>query len=111
MGRNVLPGPDRNKWDLGLLKSFQTCRWRIDIEAGAIGKRASLIQRRNQEACSRQVPGIPQGPESVGIKPLSVFDTGLGTEIPIDKIGGSRPAESIRRRAVAPPGRYACADG
>ena len=46
-----------------------------------------------------------------GIKRLSVFDTGLGSEIPIVKIGGSRPAESVRRRVVAPPGRYACADG
>ena len=42
------------------------------------------------------------------IKQLSVFDTGLGNEIPIDKIGGSRPAEAVRRLVVAPPVRYAC---
>ena len=29
-----------------------------------------------------------------GIKQLSVFDTVLGNEIPIDKVEGSRPAES-----------------
>ena len=45
-----------------------------------------------------------------GIKQLSAFDTGLGSEIPIDKIGGSRPAESVDRRVVALPGRYACDD-
>ena len=32
-----------------------------------------------------------------GIKQLSVFDRGLGNEIPIDKIGGSRPAEAGHR--------------
>ena len=46
-----------------------------------------------------------------GIKQLSVFDTVLDNEIPIDKIGGSRPAESVHRRVVAPPVRYACDDG
>ena len=46
-----------------------------------------------------------------GIKQLSVFDRGLGNEIPIDKIGGSRPAEAGRRLVVAPPVRYACDDG
>ena len=46
-----------------------------------------------------------------GIKQLSGFDTVLGSEIPIDKIGGSRPAETVRRRVVAPPVRYACDDG
>ena len=46
-----------------------------------------------------------------GIKQLSAFDTGLGSEIPIDKIGGSRPAESVRHRVVVPPVRYACDDG
>ena len=46
-----------------------------------------------------------------GIKQLWVFDTVLGSEIPIDKSGGSRPVESVRRLVVAPPGRYACDDG
>jgi hypothetical protein len=46
-----------------------------------------------------------------GIKQLSVFDTVLGSEIPIDKIGGSRPTESVRPRVVVPPVRYACDDG
>jgi hypothetical protein len=47
----------------------------------------------------------------LGIRQLSVFDTGLGSEIPIDKIGGSRPAEALRRRVVAPSVRYACDGG
>ena len=47
----------------------------------------------------------------LGIRPLSLFDTVLGSEIPIDKIGGSRPAESVYHRVVAPPRRYAYADG
>jgi hypothetical protein len=47
----------------------------------------------------------------LGIRQLSGFDTGLGSEIPIDKTGGSRPAESLRHQVVAPPGRYACDDG
>jgi hypothetical protein len=46
-----------------------------------------------------------------GIMQPSAFDTGLGSEIPIDKIGGSRPAESVCHRVVVPPGRYACDDG
>ena len=46
-----------------------------------------------------------------GIKQLSVFDTVLGSEIPIDKIGDSRPTESVRPRVVVPPVRYACDDG
>ena len=46
-----------------------------------------------------------------GVKPLSVFDTGLGSEIPIDKIGGWRPAEAVRPPVVVPPERYACDDG
>ena len=46
-----------------------------------------------------------------GIKQLSVFDTVLGSEIPIDKIEGSRPAESAHRRVVSPPVRYGCDDG
>ena len=46
-----------------------------------------------------------------GIMQLSAFDTGLGSEIPIDKIGGSRPAELVRHQVVVPPGRYACDDG
>ena len=46
-----------------------------------------------------------------GIKQLAVFDTGLGNEIPIDKIAGSRPAEAVLRLVVAPPVRYACDDG
>ena len=47
----------------------------------------------------------------LGIRQLSVFDTGLGSEIPIDKIGGWRPSESVRRLVVAPPVRYACDAG
>ena len=47
----------------------------------------------------------------LGIQAASVFDTVLGSEIPIDKIEGSRRAVPMRRRVVAPPGRYACADG
>ena len=46
-----------------------------------------------------------------GIKQLSVFDTVLGSEVPIDKIGGRRPAETVRPLVVAPPGRYACDGG
>ena len=46
-----------------------------------------------------------------GIKQPSVFDTVLGNDIPIDKIGGSRPAESVDPWVVAPPVRYACDDG
>ena len=37
-----------------------------------------------------------------------MFDTGLGSEIPIDKIVGSRSDEAIGRLAVAPPVLYAC---
>ena len=43
----------------------------------------------------------------VRIRQLSVFDTGLDSEIAIDKTGGSRPGESAQRRVVALPGRYA----
>ena len=39
-----------------------------------------------------------------------MFDTGLGSEIPIAKIGGWRAAEAVRRLVVAPPVRYACDD-
>jgi hypothetical protein len=46
-----------------------------------------------------------------GIKQRSVFDTGLGNEIPIDKIGGSRPAKAVLRLVVAPRVRYACDGG
>ena len=46
-----------------------------------------------------------------GIMQLSAFDTGLGSEIPIDKIGGWRPAEAVRPPVVVPPVRYACDDG
>ena len=46
-----------------------------------------------------------------GIRQLSGFDTGPGSEIPSDKIGGSQPAEAARRTVVAPPRRYACDDG
>ena len=35
----------------------------------------------------------------LGIRQLSGFDTGLGSEIPIDKIGGSQPDEAARVRA------------
>ena len=65
------------------------------------------------ESGSRAVPSSrvhDSDPSLWGIKPLSVFDTVLGSEIPIDKIEGSRRAESMRRRVVAPPVRYACAD-
>jgi hypothetical protein len=47
----------------------------------------------------------------MGVRQLLVFDTVLGSEIPIDKTGGSRPAESVRRLVVAALGRYACDDG
>ena len=46
-----------------------------------------------------------------GIKQLSLFGIGLGSEIPIDKIVGSPPDEAVRRLAVAPPVRYACDGG
>ena len=45
------------------------------------------------------------------MKQLSLFGIGLGSEIPIDKIVGSRPDEAVRRLAVAPPVRYACDGG
>ena len=47
----------------------------------------------------------------LGIRQLSGFDTALGSEIPINKIGGSQPDEAARRPVVAPPMRYACDDG
>ena len=40
-----------------------------------------------------------------------MFDTGLGSEIPIDKIGGWLPAGAVLPLVVAPPARYACDDG
>ncbi len=43
----------------------------------------------------------------LGIRPLSLFDTVLGSEIPIDMIVGSRPAGSVHRRVVALPVRCA----
>jgi hypothetical protein len=42
---------------------------------------------------------------------ISVFYTVLGGEIPIDKMGGSGPAESVRPLGAAPPVRYAWDDG
>ena len=66
------------------------------------------------ESGSRAVPNsrVYDSDQSAwGIKQLSAFDTGLDSEIPIDTIGGSRPAESVRHRVVAPPVRYACDDG
>ena len=47
----------------------------------------------------------------LGITQLSVFDTGLGSEIPIDKIGSWRPAEAVRPLVVDPLVRYVCDDG
>ena len=72
----------------------------------------SLIQGRNQGSVAVPSSRAYAVDESLwGIKQLSVFDTGLGNEIPIDKIGGLRSAESVRRLVVAPPVRYACDDG
>ena len=48
---------------------------------------------------------------SLGIRPLWVFDTVLGSEIPSDKIGGSRSAGSVHRPVAALPVRHACDDG
>src|ERR1700694_1244147 len=48
---------------------------------------------------------------SSGIRPLGVFDTVLGSEIPSDKIGGWRSAGSVHRPVAALPVRHACDDG
>ena len=68
-----------------------------------------LTQGPNDEVWLCQVHG-PATATRV-FKQLSVFDTGLGNEIPIDKIAGSRAAEAMRRLVVAPPVRYAYDDG
>ena len=46
----------------------------------------------------------------LAFRQLSVFDKGLDSEIPNDKIGGSRSAESVPRLGVAPSVRYAYDD-
>jgi len=77
------------------------------------GKRALLIQGRNQSG--RQAVPSSRASDSDqslgGIKQLSRFGIGLGSEISTDKIVGSRPDEAARRLAVAPPVRYACDGG
>jgi hypothetical protein len=45
------------------------------------------------------------------IKQLSVFDTGLGNEIPIGTIEASRSAAAVRPLVVGPSVRYARDDG
>jgi hypothetical protein len=107
-----------------------TRHWPIDIEVGSvpmtetgIPQLTGMATRPNGErACAD--PETGSGSLAVlgsrattatgvcgGIKQLSEFDTGLGSELPIDKIGGSRPAEAVRRRVVAPPVRYVRDDG
>jgi hypothetical protein len=57
------------------------------------------------------VPGLKASygdPSLWEIMQQSVFDTGLGNGISIDKIGGSPRAEAVRRPVVAPLVRYGC---
>jgi hypothetical protein len=77
-------------------------------EALARGFYASASQGVERDAIHATRAGILG---SLGIRPLSVFDTVLGSAIPTDKMGGSRPAEAMRPLVVAPPVRYACDDG
>ena len=123
-----------NSLKLRWRRAYITCRWRI-LSFLRFSEFHNLIMLRTRGSHRRLLPlhrdpsqllphfGIArrrtgrQQSHKAGIlgflriRQLSGFDTDLGSEIPIDKTGDSRPAESLRHQVVAPPGHYACDDG